>query len=522
VRSPEAPPDATPETEAATPGHPTVSPWRLVALVAGFAALGLWKGWSLLLVVGAILLMIFLHELGHFVMARRAGMKVTEFFLGFGPRIWSFRRGEVEYGIKAIPAGAYVRVIGMTNVDEVAPEDEERTYRRKGFWPRIGVAVAGSAMHFILALLLFFGVFLGAGRPSERGWTADEISKGSAAADAGLHVGDRVVSVDGTPVATFDEMAKEVRDRPDRVVDLGVQRDGRLVHLETRLGGRASIIGTVGEDLAFGAHDGSIRIHSIAAGSRAAAAGLRDDQVVVSVNGKVLDSLDQLPGIVRGIEGGTVRLGVRSPDGKVTEHRVDLGTAVDVTEPQGFLGVGPRQGREDLGVVQAASATVSSFGQLAGTAVTSIGVIFNPVNIVRFADQVLSGAPDSNSKVDKPTTARDTDKAYVQENSARPSSILGIIDIGADFTSDWPAFLQFLGAVNVMIGVLNLIPLLPFDGGHVAVACYERIRELQRRDGRRYLVDAKRLMPVVYAVVTVLATVGLLAMVADITQPLQI
>ena len=78
-----------------------------------------------------ILLMIFLHELGHFLTAKRAGMKVTEFFLGFGPRIWSFRRGETEYGVKAHPAGAYVRIIGMNNLEEVDPADEARTYRQQ-------------------------------------------------------------------------------------------------------------------------------------------------------------------------------------------------------------------------------------------------------------------------------------------------------------------------------------------------------------------------------------------------------
>jgi membrane-associated protease RseP (regulator of RpoE activity) len=135
---------------------------------------------------------------------------------------------------------------------------------------------------------------------------------------------------------------------------------------------------------------------------------------------------------------------------------------------------------------------------------------------------VVQGAPPDDSRVDVPTTAVETGEAYVRENSSRPSSILGIIDIGADFTSDWPAFFMFLAMVNVFIGVLNLIPLLPFDGGHVAVACYERVRELIRRDGRRYLVDAKRLMPIVYAVVIVLGTVGGLAIIADITQPLQI
>ena len=81
--------------------------------------------------------MLFVHELGHFLAARRAGMKVTEFFLGFGPRIWSFRRGETEYGLKAIPLGAYVRIIGMNNLEDVDPADEPRTYRAKGYWSRV-------------------------------------------------------------------------------------------------------------------------------------------------------------------------------------------------------------------------------------------------------------------------------------------------------------------------------------------------------------------------------------------------
>ena len=109
--------------------------------------------------------MIMLHELGHFVMAKRAGMKVTEFFLGFGPRLWSIRRGETEYGVKAIPAGGYVRIIGMSNIEEVDPADEERTYRSKPYRHRLGVAVAGSTMHFIIAAVLLFLLYAAVGEP---------------------------------------------------------------------------------------------------------------------------------------------------------------------------------------------------------------------------------------------------------------------------------------------------------------------------------------------------------------------
>ena len=169
-------------------------------LLAGIVAAGLrpaqrWpapSGCSL-----AIIAMIMLHELGHFVMAKRAGMKVTEFFLGFGPRLWSIRRGETEYGVKAIPAGGYVRIIGMSNVEEVDPADEERTYRSKPYRHRLGVAVAGSTMHFIIAAFLLFLLYaaVGAARPPGR-WSTRSCPD-SPAQQSDFRVGDRIVAVNG-------------------------------------------------------------------------------------------------------------------------------------------------------------------------------------------------------------------------------------------------------------------------------------------------------------------------------------
>jgi membrane-associated protease RseP (regulator of RpoE activity) len=127
------------------------TPAPAIAMVAGLLALGIFVSWGLVVVIVAIVGMIFLHELGHFVAAKRGGMKVTEFFIGFGPRLWSFRRGETEYGLKLLPAGAYVKVIGMHNLEEVPPEDEPRTYRQASYPRRMAVALAGSTMHFLLA-----------------------------------------------------------------------------------------------------------------------------------------------------------------------------------------------------------------------------------------------------------------------------------------------------------------------------------------------------------------------------------
>ena len=116
--------------------------------------MGIVWGWPLLVMILGIVVMIFLHELGHFVTAKWSGMKVTEFFIGFGPRIWSFQRGETEYGLKVIPAGAYVRIIGMNNLDEVDPADEPRTYRQQSFPKRLLVVCAGSLCTSLQAFVL--------------------------------------------------------------------------------------------------------------------------------------------------------------------------------------------------------------------------------------------------------------------------------------------------------------------------------------------------------------------------------
>ena len=136
----------------------------------GALILGRKLGVNAPLIILGIAVMIFFHELGHFITAKWTGMKATEFFLGFGPTLWSFRRGETEYGLKLIPAGAYVKIIGMHNLEEVDPADEPRAYRQKTYPRRVLVASAGSVMHFIMATVLFFICFAFIGVPDENKW----------------------------------------------------------------------------------------------------------------------------------------------------------------------------------------------------------------------------------------------------------------------------------------------------------------------------------------------------------------
>src|SRR5215471_11867867 len=119
-------------------------------------------GWVIFLV--ALLFSVMLHETGHFVLAKKFGMKATRYFVGFGPTIWSTWRGETEYGVKALPIGGFVKIVGMSSIDDVDdPLDEPRSFRSKPAWQRIIVLCAGSFMHFLLAFLLLFGLAVGIG-----------------------------------------------------------------------------------------------------------------------------------------------------------------------------------------------------------------------------------------------------------------------------------------------------------------------------------------------------------------------
>ena len=125
----------------------------LALLVVFFVWLGMNNPWMLVFVIGLII-SIFLHEFGHYWTARKTGMKVTQFYMGFGPRLWSRKRGELEYGVRAIPLGAFVRIIGMSNLDDCDPADEDRSYRSKSYPRRLLVITAGSLMHMVIALTL--------------------------------------------------------------------------------------------------------------------------------------------------------------------------------------------------------------------------------------------------------------------------------------------------------------------------------------------------------------------------------
>ena len=229
-------------------GDTTDQPKRIndkrTSLIAGFALLALivWLGlsspWTFVFVVG-LLVSVFLHEMGHFVTARRTGMKVTQFFMGFGPRVWSMQRGEVEYGIRALPLGAFVRIVGMNNLDECDPADESRAYRAQSYPKRLLVITAGSLMHGVIALVLFFGVYVTSGRYSETGdvLVTSPPAANSPAQQSGVVLGDVVREMDGIVITNRDQFVEQiVSKQPGQSVSVLVERAGKPVLLNVTLG----------------------------------------------------------------------------------------------------------------------------------------------------------------------------------------------------------------------------------------------------------------------------------------------
>jgi len=408
----------------------------LALLVGLILFMGLAGGWQLLVIVFAIVVMIFLHELGHYITAKKCGMKVTEFFIGFGPRIWSFQKGETEYGVKLVPAGAYVRIIGMNNLDEVPPEDEPRTYRQQSYPKRVLVASAGSGMHFLLTLVSVFLLLAVTGVPGghifqevDRPYTIDSVNGDGAAIKAGIVAGDTIVSVDGADVSTTDKLKSTLAAHKGEEVTIVVVHDGQTRTVTTTLGTDTS----------------------------------------------------------KGLLG--VQLNSEAPP----TTRVAPLTAV---------------GR-----------TFTEFGSGVTGSIDAIRTLFSPSGLASFAGQVRDGG--SPTVDDNGSTAPSSGGSHpTSDNSDRPISIIGAARIGTGLLDDGlRGFLLFFAFINLFIGIVNMIPLLPLDGGHVAIATYERFRS---RKGREYRVDVVKLLPLTYAVVMLLALLFISTVFLDLVDPISI
>ena len=405
------------------PAQSPISRYLGATLIIGLLlALTFFSGFVALLVVLALILMIFLHELGHYLTARWTGMKVSGFFLGFGPRLWSFRRGETEYGVRALPLGAYVRIIGMSNLEEIPPDEEHRTYRAKPYSSRLLVAVAGSMMHFLLAIGVLWFVFSAIGyfplnasaEERSREWNIAEVIPDTPADAAGFQAGDKIVGVNGVPLNSRIETVAFIEQRPGQSVNFEVERDGQIVNLRSDIGTNASGEGRIGI------------------------------------------SLRQL-----------------------------------TPPPAGFF--------EGLGQ------SFTEFGEVTRLSTLGLWEVFSPGGLQNLWDDVFGDDPEP----------------VIGEGSgeSRAVSIYGVSRIAIDLgdSGDWGVVLFLFAAINIFVGLFNLVPLPPLDGGHVAVATYEKLRS---RKDRPHRIDAAKLLPLQYLVLILLIAVFAAVLYLDVSNPI--
>ncbi|MBY8870978.1 site-2 protease family protein [Micromonospora sp. PLK6-60] len=399
----------------------------------------------------AILISVSLHEAGHMATAKAFGMKVTRYFVGFGPTLWSIKRGETEYGVKGIPLGGFCKIVGMTpQDDDVEPADQPRAMWRYPVWKRTIVMSAGSVTHFALALIALWIMAVSVGLPNPAFPTTDAEARqepavvglaecvvpeataracqagdpASPAAQANLRDGDRITSFNGTPVADYGDLLAALRAaKPGERAEIGYVRDGQPATTST---------------------------------------------VLATTQRPPLDN----------------------PDGTVGPVAA-LGVGLQFTTPT----------RVAYGPIDAFGATGDYTGQMAVGTYEAIKRI--PQKVPALWTAITGGERDVDT----------------------PISVVGASRLGGEAVENnaWYLFFMLFVSLNFFIGVFNLFPLLPLDGGHIAIAWFERARtwiftRLGRPDPGR--VDYLKLMPLTYGVILIGGAFTLLTITADVVNPI--
>jgi membrane-associated protease RseP (regulator of RpoE activity) len=405
-----------------------------------------------------ILLSVCLHEAGHMLTAKRFGMKVTKYFVGFGPTLWSFRRGETEYGVKAIPAGGFVKIVGMTPLeDDLAEADQPRAFWRQKVWKRTIVLSAGSMTHFVIGFVLLYIALVGFGITQQK------------------------------DPATVPAQVEAVS--PCVVVANDVDSTGEP---------RACVPGKDPE-------------------SPAQRAGLEAGDVITSIGGHQIRSYQDFRSLVRAQKPGPVamtitRAGVARtlvvPLIAVQRPPLDAPAGSKRVETVSFVGITGHVPTER--VRYGALAGVAAAGKAGGGVFTgtfkALGAF--PQKVPNLIKAIDGGKRDPNG----------------------PVSVVGASRIGGEVLQktgfEGTAFLlSLLASLNIFIGIFNLFPLLPLDGGHIAIVWFERVRSWwAARRGRPDpgRVDYAKLMPVTIVVILVFGSVSLLAVAADIVNPISL
>ena len=385
--------------------------------------------------VVALLLSVMIHEAGHYLTAKRFGMKVTEFFVGFGQKIWSTQRGETEFGVKAIPAGGYCRIAGMTPREELSEADADRAFVKAGVTQRLIVLGAGSFLHFVIGFVLLLTLFSAIGITSltnqvERvsdciPQTATEVcsskSTPSPAKNAGILAGDQIISINGVEYTEWAQAVRVIRSSAGKQLDITVNRNGGLIDILVTPafrdldGEKIGVLGVVNKV-------GTVTYAPITAVSKAGSFTIEILQnsltALISLPSKIPDLINQTFG---------------------NEER----------DPEGLVGV--------------------------------VGV------------------------------------ARVSGETAETKALTGREKIAT--------FVLIIASLNLFVGMFNLLPLLPLDGGHMAVAIADGVRNTRAKAkglAKPAPFDVERLTPITMVVFILMASLSLLLLTADILNPVRL
>jgi len=367
--------------------------------------------------VVALLISVMIHEFGHYLTAKRYGMKVSEFFLGFGTRIWSTKRGETEFGLKAIPAGGYCKIEGMTPSDVMPEGEESRAFYTAKSSQKLIVLGAGSFLHFVLGYILLFVLFAGIGT-NQLLPTINEVVKGSAAQSAGILAGDEVLAINGKQVQNWYSDVQIIRNSNGAPLTLLIKRGGEELtitasaKLETIEGSERYVLGII--------NDVGLKRSDLGTSFKNSAI-VTKDFLVQSVK-----SLINLPSKIPALWGQTV--------------------GGETRDPNGLVGV---------------------------------------VGVARVSGQAVGS--DALTATERLST-----------------------------------FILIIASLNIFVGLFNLLPILPLDGGHMAVAIADELRAFIARlrgRARPAAIDVTLLTPVTMVVFVILAALTVLLLIADIVNP---
>jgi membrane-associated protease RseP (regulator of RpoE activity) len=388
---------------------------------------------GVLIFIAAILIVIMIHESGHFFVAKAFDFKATKFFVGFGPTVWSAEKGETEYGVKALPLGGYVKIVGMNPYEEVPPEDRHRSYPNKPRWQRALVIVAGSGTHFIVAfLLLFFTAFL-IGFPTDQASTTlasvtDSIGGAETAAGrAGLEPGDELVGIGDLDNPSWTEFSNFIGDHGEEEVAITIERDGETLSPTVTLG-----------------------------------------RALFSRDGELIEY---------------------APPGE------ELPEPKPGQEVGGFLGISPEPIQEKESFFGAVGDAGYQTWETSRRSVIGMGDVFTMVFGGDLWDALTGEGP------------RTVDEG--------PLGVVGAGRIASQSVSDGEplGLIALIVGFTVFVGLMNLLPLPPLDGGHLAVIAYEAVT--------KRTVDVRKLIPLAAAVISFFVILFIAVLYLDLARPIQ-